>query len=49
MKEFVVTIDCLGNLRQVNIQANSVDAAILIAKEKHPDCKILDCEEYIKS
>lgn len=49
MKKFVVTLDCNGLRRQVKIFADSEQEAKKITQSKNPNCKILDCSEYIKS
>ncbi|GEM_PF-4264683 len=49
MKEFVVTLDCTGLIRQVKIRANSEQEARVIAQKQNQNCRILDCYEYIKS
>jgi len=49
MKEYVVTLDCNGLRKQIKIFANSRNEAIDKAKKQYPDCKIEDCDEYLKS
>lgn len=49
MKEYVVILDCNGLRKQIKIFANSRNEAIDKAKKQYPDCKVEDCDEYLKS
>jgi hypothetical protein len=49
MKEYVVTLDCNGLVKQDKVLANSKKEAEIKAKAKYQNCKVIDCKEYIKS